>query len=898
MSAIASLIDLNSTFGALFIGFGASSVAFGVLSMQSYSYFRRYPGDVRWYKCLVAAIWVLELVDQALIGHAVYFYVVTNWGEVVALLEGPVWTLIVQVILGATVGAIVKICFGLRVWRFSRHNVPVTMLIMLGTVAQLAAAFVFTVKAFHIPSLATVGSLKLVGSIALGLGMATDVITAAALCYFLRGLKTGYHRDDSIVNTLTLYAINTGVITSAISLSTLILYDLMPTNFIFMAFYFVLSKVYANSFFAALNTRRSVRGRGTEGDHTTVPTFLMVGQTTKQEVHTDPIYSIQHSSMNRSNAEFSPRMEVPREPPIAAMPPLHYAQACHAVHKNVTRTPSALQSQSLSAESPVVIPDTLATAYTARLAAAQSERLEWERSAALLVQRQADLAMIRARLADPRHASSSKYDSLDTARLLALRDSRLQDLLRGSWRDDEGRRALQLVTSLAGLVDTANSSASPPGARVDEIGMRSSSTCKESQVPTALDAALSLPIAAARHPSHLHGLRAPLFPKAKPSPASNEDGAQAPHLSYAVEERFAAIEDVHRSLQEALAATQAIHARLDQRLRKAKGRQPTSAPARTSKARPLKLDGSLWAQRAGDGVSFKSPEDAASLLSQYDLQMPLSESSIEARIAQIRTTMLPPFTADPSPEPEAEPEPLPNLPASRLPQASSRTRTTKPASAQPGHRPSRPAIAGQHSSRVRIAEDSVQATRARDAAGQSKDEKARAGSRTLSRRASAARARRSTMFGRGEDAEILRIVASVQDRSGSEDEDENDMVRDQGSHLPNGRLRTPMRTQRHLGTRGMLLSTAKKTAPRQSYDIDVHERARPPRLPSLRLSDAPELDEDEPRPQNVPVGGEEEAVYEGTSMTLADILMHAGHQGNASIQLLEEEMEDETSDWE
>ena len=84
----------------------------------------------------------------------------------------------------------------------------------------------------------------------------------------------------------------------------------MPDNFIFMAFYFVLSKgsslpicdapyraywnraascarpslrlyaVYANSFYAALNTRRSVRGRGTENDQTTVATFLMVGQTT------------------------------------------------------------------------------------------------------------------------------------------------------------------------------------------------------------------------------------------------------------------------------------------------------------------------------------------------------------------------------------------------------------------------------------------------------------------------------------------------------------------------------------------------------------------------------------------------------------------------------------------
>ena len=38
--------------------------------------------------------------------------------------------------------------------------------------------------------------------------------------------------------------------------------------------------MYANSFYAAMNTRKSVRGRGTENEQTTVPTFLMVGQTT------------------------------------------------------------------------------------------------------------------------------------------------------------------------------------------------------------------------------------------------------------------------------------------------------------------------------------------------------------------------------------------------------------------------------------------------------------------------------------------------------------------------------------------------------------------------------------------------------------------------------------------
>ncbi|EJF64309.1 hypothetical protein DICSQDRAFT_101178 [Dichomitus squalens LYAD-421 SS1] len=324
-SALLKLIDLNATFGALFIGFGCSSVALGVLSMQAYSYFRRYPLDVWWYKALVAVIWILELVDQAFIGHAVYFYVVTNWGDVNALLTSPVWSLILQVPLGAAVGAVVKVCFGLRVWRFSKHNIPVTMLILVGALGQLAAAFVFTVRAASIPSLAEVGRLKFIGSIALGLGMATDVVTAAALCWFLRNLKTGYRKDDSIVNKLSVYAINTGTISSAISLCTLVLYDIMPNNFIFMSFYFVLSKVYANSFYAALNTRRSVRGRGTENEQTTVPTFLMVAQTTtiKHEGGNDtPVFST--TLRSESNGTFSP-IGGPREPaPISTMPPLHY----------------------------------------------------------------------------------------------------------------------------------------------------------------------------------------------------------------------------------------------------------------------------------------------------------------------------------------------------------------------------------------------------------------------------------------------------------------------------------------------------------------------------------------------------------------------------------------------
>jgi hypothetical protein len=41
--------------------------------------------------------------------------------------------------------------------------------------------------------------------------------------------------------------------------------------------------VYANSFLATLNTRRVSRGRGTDAETATMPTFLMVGKITRNQ---------------------------------------------------------------------------------------------------------------------------------------------------------------------------------------------------------------------------------------------------------------------------------------------------------------------------------------------------------------------------------------------------------------------------------------------------------------------------------------------------------------------------------------------------------------------------------------------------------------------------------------
>ncbi|THU90324.1 hypothetical protein K435DRAFT_841531 [Dendrothele bispora CBS 962.96] len=263
-------VTLDNTLGAVLVGFAVACCVYGILITQVFTYFSNYPGDRPIYKLLVLFLLVLETADQCLIGHILYFYGVTNFANVRALLAARVtWSFILQQTLGAIVGTTVKFMFGLRVWRFSEHNFFITGLILSTTLGGLGTALAFTVKAFKLPSVFSVIQLRTLGSISLGVGVITDIVIAVSLCYFLNKLRTGYRQSDTLVNSLVRYAINTGALTSAISLSTLILYNVMPTNMIFIATFFVLSKLYAISFMATLNTRRIVRGKGTDRQGTT-----------------------------------------------------------------------------------------------------------------------------------------------------------------------------------------------------------------------------------------------------------------------------------------------------------------------------------------------------------------------------------------------------------------------------------------------------------------------------------------------------------------------------------------------------------------------------------------------------------------------------------------------------
>ncbi|KAJ3891392.1 hypothetical protein GG344DRAFT_65443 [Lentinula edodes] len=281
VATVSPEVTIDNTLGALFVGFAMACCIYGILLSQIYTYLANYPLDRPVYKFIVLLILTLETVDQALIGQIYYHYGISNFSNPLTLIEGvQTWSFILQQTLGSVVGTMVKISFALRVWRFSQRNFWITGLIMVLAIGGLslsivririlhsAQKFVFSAR-FMLPDVFSVVRLRVLGTISLGVGVLTDIVTALALCYFLNKLRTGYRQSDSLVSSLIKYAINTGALTSVISVTTVVLYNLMPSNLIFIAVFFILSKLYAISFMATLNTRRVVRGRGTDKQNTT-----------------------------------------------------------------------------------------------------------------------------------------------------------------------------------------------------------------------------------------------------------------------------------------------------------------------------------------------------------------------------------------------------------------------------------------------------------------------------------------------------------------------------------------------------------------------------------------------------------------------------------------------------
>ncbi|EKM61271.1 uncharacterized protein PHACADRAFT_111661 [Phanerochaete carnosa HHB-10118-sp] len=95
----------------------------------------------------------------------------------------------------------------------------------------------------------------------LSISAVLDFLIALALIFHLQKSKTGWQSMDQIIDMIVLYTVENGLITSIVAVLSLVCWVTMKNNLIFLALHFAISKLYANSFLATLNARKTLAQR-------------------------------------------------------------------------------------------------------------------------------------------------------------------------------------------------------------------------------------------------------------------------------------------------------------------------------------------------------------------------------------------------------------------------------------------------------------------------------------------------------------------------------------------------------------------------------------------------------------------------------------------------------------
>ncbi|KAJ6541655.1 hypothetical protein B0H19DRAFT_1381274 [Mycena capillaripes] len=269
--------NIQETFGALLVGVLFTSILAGISNLQTVLYYRSYRKDPNWAKALVFLVWyglgsylsswkvikyrVLDNAHTGLIWSGLWFYFIGNYGEPDKIDHIP-WCMALTVILTALITVSVHCFLVHRIFLLSNRNWYMTIPVLVLTCFRLACASVTTLRMLEYQSFELL-KLRARWIFTLGLAVSSivDVLIFGLLVYLFRSNRTGTGRFNHILDKLILYGLETGSLTCVGTIISMLCWVLMPQNLIFLGLYFVIGKLYANSLFITLNTRKSIRPR-------------------------------------------------------------------------------------------------------------------------------------------------------------------------------------------------------------------------------------------------------------------------------------------------------------------------------------------------------------------------------------------------------------------------------------------------------------------------------------------------------------------------------------------------------------------------------------------------------------------------------------------------------------
>ncbi|KAF8074572.1 hypothetical protein FPV67DRAFT_587580 [Lyophyllum atratum] len=251
-------LNLDRKLGAAFLGNLVAAILYGITCIQALKFFRKkHADDSLPFRALILFLWSLDTTQVALVTHALYYYLISSYGDI-STTESAVWSIISQVFIICTSDLVIRCLFARRVWLLTNRNKYFLACIVLPSLLSFATGCAAAGRAFEIRIFESMTSISYLFYLSLAAGVVSDILIAGHLCLSLWQRRTSMNKTDSILSVFMLYTINTTLLTTLCSIASLITFAIWPEDFVYIAIYLSMSKLYLNSLLATLNHRTSV----------------------------------------------------------------------------------------------------------------------------------------------------------------------------------------------------------------------------------------------------------------------------------------------------------------------------------------------------------------------------------------------------------------------------------------------------------------------------------------------------------------------------------------------------------------------------------------------------------------------------------------------------------------
>ncbi|KAJ6462353.1 hypothetical protein C8R47DRAFT_1158378 [Mycena vitilis] len=257
--AAAPALDLDGTLGDIQIALVFATWLFGIMTLQTFNYYREFQKDPNVLKGLVGGIWLLELGHTIVTWHAMYTITVTFYGKPQHIFAPPL-SLVFPIFFHALIAIAVQTFFVYRVRVLSgQWLIPIICCAL--NLVRLACNMLLFGELSRDPVF-TLLTTKFNWEIILvsAIGPAVDIIVAGSLVYYLwHRRNTDFKQTNRMVDTIIIWTVETTLLTTISGAMQLILFLTRRHDLSWLVFFLIQAKLFSNSMLASLNGRTRFR---------------------------------------------------------------------------------------------------------------------------------------------------------------------------------------------------------------------------------------------------------------------------------------------------------------------------------------------------------------------------------------------------------------------------------------------------------------------------------------------------------------------------------------------------------------------------------------------------------------------------------------------------------------